>query len=476
MKFKFVPWLCIHIFLLILVGSVFSQMKKQDNSALYPESIMRLTMDNSSRIKAAKYKLESAQYNFKLFESEFTQFTPLKFNSEIQGDNDKKFDSEISVGIQKEFFDGSSIGAYWGNDNTWGERLSGENTQFLKAEIQFPMFSSNRKLNRIIKRTFEENELYSAHLDYLNTVRRTILLALEMYYDYVPRAKTLQRLIMFNNNLINLKNSDHLKDRLVEQQQLEGEINSLTSRIQGSEISVQSLLIEMKRWMSIENFDEFSVKSIDLDFEGDAYFGEYYVLAPYDDILQKAIQNDTELKVLELIKKNAVEKKRLAEKGKWDIFLSVEGEYNYRDKINNTDYAPYYKAVGGLSIKRFDKSILRNTIQKAEADIQHIEAAIEDRQIEMSSDITQKKETLLTKKEQVLSSRKSLNTWQQIHDIKMDNFLNGTETVDNYIQAFRSLINTMEESLSHENRYLDAIRDFDYICGVYFQFLGINVN
>ena len=474
MKLKFSLLLFVHVIFLFANSSIYSQPEENNNLSLYPEPIMRLTMDNSSRIKAAKHKLESAQFNFKLFESEYTQFTPLKMNSKIYGDKNNDYESETSIGIQKEFFDGSSIGASIGNNNLWGEGIPDENTQFIKAEVQFPLFSSNRKLNRIIKRTFEENELYSAHLDYVNTIRQTIRKALEMYYDYIPRAKTLQMLKIYKDNLIKLKNSDQLKERMVEQQQLEGEINSLTSKIQGWEIVVQSLLISMKRWTGIENFEEYVLTSIDLVFEQDNYFGEYYVLAPYDEILQKAIQNDTELKVLELIQKNAIEKKRLAEKGKWDIFFSLKGLYNYRDKINYIDYAPYYKATTGIEIKRFDKAVLRNTIQKADSDIRHIETTMEDHRIAMSSEITQKKVTLITKKEQVLSSRKSLNSWQQIHDIKMDNFKKGKETVDNYIQAFRSLKNTMEESLHHENKYMDAIRDFDYICGVYFQFLGID--
>ena len=466
--------LIVHIFLLFASTAVHSNPQKNNELSLYPETIMRLTMDNSSRIKAARHKLESAQFNFKLFESEYTKFTPLKMNSKIRGDKNKEYESVTSLGIQKEFFDGSSMGASVGNSNIWGEGLPDENTQFIKTEVRFPLFSSNRKLNRIIKRTFEENELYSAQLDYVNTIRRIIRSALEMYYDYVPRAKTLQKFKQYKNDLIQLKNSTHLKGRLIEQQQLEGEINSLTSEIQGWEIEVQSLLINMKRWIGTTNFEKYSVKAIDLDFELDSYFGQYYLFAPFDDIMQKAIQNDTELIVLKLIQQNAVEKKRLAEKGKWDIFLSIEGQYNYREKINTTDYAPYYKATSGLEIKRFDKSILRNTIQKAEADIQYIQMTMKDRRIEMASNITQKKATLIIKKEQVLSSRKSLDSWQKIHDIKMDNFIKGTGTVDNYIQAFRSLIYTMEESLHHENKYMDAIRDFDYICGVYFQFLEID--
>lgn len=473
MKLKFNSFIYVSLFLLFVCRAGISQTENKNDLLLHPVNIMTLTMENSVKIKTAKHKLESAQFNFKLFESEYTKFTPLKMFSELQGDNNNEYESETSVGIQKEFFDGSSVAATVGNSNLWGQGPGTENKQFIKTEVQFPLFSSNRKLNRIIKRTFEENELFSAQLDYVNTVRNTIRNALEEYYDYVPRAKTLHRLKVLKNDLIKLKNCEQLKDKDLERQQIEGEINSLTSKIQGWEIEVQSLLINMKRWIGIVNFEDYSVKSIDLDFEEDEYFGEYYILAPFDDIFQKSVQNDTELKVLELIKKNAIEKKRLAQKGKWDIFLSLEGQYNYRDKINNVDHAPYYQTGVGLEVKRFDRSVLRNTIQKADADIKYIQNKMEDRKIEMASGITQKKSTLLIKKEQVLSSRKSLDSWQKIHDIKKENLKKGTESVDNYIQSFRSLRNTMEESLHHENKYMDAIRDFEYICGVYFQYVDI---
>ncbi len=458
----------------LIISPGFSQIETSAEYTLHPETIMRLTMENSARIKAAKHKLESARYNFKLFESEFTKFTPLNLSSDIQTNSNDEYESETAVGVRKEYFDGSSIGASIGNNSLWGGELSDETTQFVKTEIQFPLFSSNRKLNRIIKRTFEENELYSAQLDYVNTIRNTIKNALEMYYDYVPRAKILERMQLYKADLIKLKNSPELKGRVFEQQQLEDEINALTSRVQGWEVEVKSLLIEMKRWIGADYIEQYTVRPIDLKFDQKGYYGEYYVSASYAEILQKAIQNDTELKVLELIRENAVEKKKLAEKGKWDIFLSIDGRYNYLDKINNVDYAPFYTAGTGIQIKRFDSSIIKNTILKAKADILQVEMTMEDRQLEMASEITRKKATLLTKKEQVVSSERSLNSKQQIHDIKLANFLKGTETVDNYLLVFRALVNTREESLHYENRYLDTLRDFNYICGEYFQFLGID--
>jgi len=464
----------IPLYFVLAMTTGFGQTEKFIDPTLYPETIMRLTLENSARIKAAKHKLESARYNFKLFESEYTKFTPLKMSSGIETNKRNEREAETSLGVQKEYFDGSSITASINNSSLWGGDLSEQQTQFVKTEVQFPLFSSNRKLNRIIKRTFEENELYSAQLDYVNTIRNTIKNALEMYYDYVPRAKILAQIEHYRAELIELKNSPELKGRDFELQQLEDEINALTSRVQGWEVEVESLLIEMRRWIGADFINTYTVKSIDLNFDQPGYCGEYYVSATYQEILKKAIQNDTELKVLELIRENAIEKKKLAERGKWDIFLSIDGRYNYLDKISDVDYAPFYTAGSGIQIKRFDSSIIKNTILKAQADILQVEMTMEDRRLEMASEITRKKATLLTKKEQVISSARSLASRQDIYDIKRANFLSGSESIDNYLQVFRALVDTRVESLQYENRYLDTLRDFNYICGEYFQFLGID--
>jgi len=74
----------------------------------------------------------------------------------------------------------------------------------------------------------------------------------------------------------------------------------------------------------------------------------------------------------------------------------------------------------------------------------------------------------------VLSSRKSLDSWKKIHDRKKAEFIEGRETADNYIQSFRTLVDTMIDAFHYENEYFDEIRDLDYICGVYFKFLDIN--
>ncbi len=472
MKFKTLTFYCCTITIMVFFSIV--RIQANDDLILYPESIMHLTMENSPRIQAAKYQLESARYNFKLFESEYTQFTPFQMNSDIQGNNEKTYEGNVSAGIDKEFFDGTSLSASIGQNNEWGEGVAEEVTQYIKTEVQFPLFSSNRKLERVIKRTFEENELYSAHLDYVNTIRNTIREALEQYYDYVPRLQILERLKSYKSDLMKIEKHPQLGNRPFDQEQIQGEVNRLTSEIQGWEIEVQSLLIAMKYWSGLPGFENYDIQCIDIDFDDPKYFGKYYVMAPHAEILERAIQNDTELKVLEIIQKNAVEKKKLAEKGKWDIFFSAEGKYNFNEQVEQVNHAPYYEALAGLNIKRFDKTVLHHTIQKAEADIQHILATMEDRRLEMDAEINQEKVTLLTRKEQVLNNVKSLESWQSIHDTKLEQFLKGDESADNYIQSFRSLLDTMEDGLFYINDYLDTIRDFEYICGVYFTVLDID--
>jgi len=151
-------------------------------------------------------------------------------------------------------------------------------------------------------------------------------------------------------------------------------------------------------------------------------------------------------------------KDRLPGDSEGDLMKSITGQILLISLLTGL------QADGGQSEQTDLKALYPETI---------MQLIMEDRRLEMASDITRKKATLLTKKEQVLSSRTSLASRQRIYDLKREHFIRGTETVDNYLQAFRVLVDSMEESLHYENRYLDTLRDFNYICGEYFQFLGI---
>ncbi|MFQ5604813.1 MAG: hypothetical protein ACE5HS_16200 [bacterium] len=240
MKNKVITGLCL---VLISFNNVVAKKHAEGCiEVLNPDSIIRISFENNLKIKAARHKLHSAEFNFKLFESEFTQFIPITVDSKVEKSSDDETFTEITAGIKKEFFDGSFMALYAGNSTDITSGV-GEHTQFIEGLVQFPLFSSNRKLNRIIKRTFEENEVYSANLEYVNTIRRTIRNALEMYYDFVPRMQILEMVKKYHHVLKILLEEKWFDSHQNDRRQLVDEIKSLDSEIEQWEVHTASLKV-----------------------------------------------------------------------------------------------------------------------------------------------------------------------------------------------------------------------------------------
>lgn len=459
--------------LFTIASNIYCQVNADTIVMLYPENIITITFNNNDRIKSAFYKLEAAQYNFKLFESEYTQFNPLIVSPKVIGSSDGNYSSEVSAGMKKEFFNGTFIRTSVGNYSAWGSGVDRGNINFIETEVGFPMFSSSRGLERIIKRTFEENELYTKNLDYVDAVRSNIRRALEQYYDLVPRIKTYEALKIYREELSSFLANDSIVIPDSDKEQIVGEITSLSSKITGWEIYLYSLQLEMQLRMNIENIDLNQLMKIDLDFNEPNYLGEYYIMEVTDTIYQKALNNDTEFKVLGVIKENAEEKKRLAEKGNLDIYATAGGRYNYYELIGGVRQNDFLMADAGIKIKINDRKVLENTIAKAQADIYSIEYIIDDRRKFIRKDILRLKDALTKKKEQLISTSASLTSWERIYATKKNLYLQKQESVDNLIQAFRSLVSTKENFLGLENNYLDRIRDLDYVCGEYFSVINL---
>jgi hypothetical protein len=277
----------------------------------------------------------------------------------------------------------------------------------------------------------------------------------------------------YRGELQNLYINDSAKFSNADKQFLQGEITTLNSKITGWEISLYSMQLSMQRYMNVYKINLSQLSVIDLDFTKPSYFGKYYIEDSLDSIFTKALFNDTEFKVLGIIKNNAEEKKRLAQKGKWDIYATTGGRYNFYDLQNGDPKNNFIFANAGLKIKLFDQKTLKYTISKAQADISAIEFTIEDRKRLIYTDISRLKDGLLKKKEQLLNTLESLQSWRKIYNTKKGLFLSGKESADNFIQAFRSLVSTEETRFNLENNYFDTIRDFDYVCGTYFTIIEL---
>jgi hypothetical protein len=280
-------------------------------------------------------------------------------------------------------------------------------------------------------------------------------------------------LIEYRKELINLLEDDSITTTNSDREQISGEITNLNSKITGFEITLYSLQLQMQRYMNVEQIQLGQLTKIEINFNEPGYVGKYYIDEITDSIFNKALNNDTEFKVLGIIKKNAEEKKRLAEKGKWDIYATTGGRYNFYEFTGNVRQGNFLTADAGIKIKINDPKILRHTIAKAQADINAIDYTIADRRKLIKSDILQLKDALTKKKEQMISTTTSLQSWKRIYATKKESYLLQEESVDNYIQAFRSLVSTHETLLQLENNYLDLIRDLDYVCGEYFAVINL---
>ncbi len=161
------------------------------------------------------------------------------------------------------------------------------------------------------------------------------------------------------------------------------------------------------------------------------------------------------------------------ETGNLDIYATTGGRYNYLELAGGEKQDKFLTANAGIKIKINDRKVLKYTIAKAQADINAIEYTIENRRRFIQSDIFQLKDALTKKKEQLINTASSLSSWEKTYAIKKELFINGQETIDNLIQAFRELVSTNETFLKLENNYLDLIRDLDYVCGEYFTVINV---
>lgn len=462
------------IILFLLTINSYAQSNLDSTVMLYPNNIITITFNNNNQIKSAYYNLESAKSNFKLFERGYSQFNPLIVAPKMHANSNGEYSAVTTVGLEKEFFNGSSISATVGSDNDFGKNIRPGSVNFVETEVGFPLFSSSRALERMIKRTFEENELYTKNLDYVDAVKNNIHHSLEQYYDLVPRIKIYNMLKEQRNELVNLVSVEKTDMPASEKEQIQGEITNLNSDITGWEISMFRTQLDMKRILNVTRLNLDQIKTIDVDFSQPDYFGEYYIKASTDTIFQKALENDTEFKVLGVIKKNAEEKKRLAEEGKWDIYATTGAHYNFYEATNGQVKNNFFAANAGLNLKLNDKKILKETIAKAQADIDAIAFTILDRKNSIKSDILQLKDALIKKKAQLINTAASLSSWEKTYASKKQQYLANQESVDNLIQAFRSLLETKETFFHLENNYFDTIRDFDFVSGEYFSIINIS--
>jgi outer membrane protein TolC len=438
------------------------------------ESIIQLVFGENPEVVAIRYALEAAEFQFKDFVRNLSQFTPLLLRSAIARDQRQNEEGQVystRVGMEKEFFDGSSIFTGVGHRGHFGDTESGKG-QFLETDITFPLFGSYTTLRRITNRSREENELLNARLEYVDTIRDNIRMA---QFNYIDLQTQLERMAMRKECIEAYKGFltiPRVQSNPVERQQIETAIQSEEADMVVYDQILNNILIRLRFSIGQEELLLSQVNSFDLYAKD--YYGKSYLSRTVDELLDEADRNDINIRVLENARKSSYEKKRLAEEGKWDVFLDFSAQYDINGDGTLRDDNGYLIGLG-LRITKIDPVLLGYSLSRAVAEINKYTSLIRAQQLRTKNQIDREWFTARNRRKQFEELFASVESQRRVYLQKRKDYAEGKETIDNLIDSRKQIMLT-QMTLSHSLEGLySSISRLDHACGVYFTKLGINL-
>lgn len=437
-------------------------------------SIVYLTFAHNPEVVSARYALEAAEFQFKDFERDLSQFTPLLLRSSIERDErppDEGQEYTMRAGMEKEFFDGSSIFAGVGHRGEFGD-IDGGRGQFLEADIQFPLFGSNTTLRRITARSREENEMYNARLEYIDTIRDAIQESQENYFSLLQERETMSVRAECASDYKEILAIPRIQSNPSERRQMEDEIQSLQSEILEAEEDIKSKLLSLQFSIGLEHL-LFSRVGV-LDMYAEDYYGKSYLTLSKDELLREARKNDIKIRVLENAKENSIEKKRLAERGQWDIFVDLNGQYDLGGSGGLRDENGYLMSIG-FRVKKIDSTLLNYSLRRAQAEIRKYETLIRGQRLRTKYQIDKEWLAVSSERKQCVELFKSVESRRSIYLQKREDYTAGKESIDNLITSRKNLMETQMGLLYSLGGFYESITKLDQACGVCFAKLGIQL-
>ncbi len=461
-----------------------SSLPAQDSESGKPRidfySIIQITYEKNLEIAASRYEIEETDYQFRRFERNLSQFVPLVVESQVERDSESNFEglnritekddeARVSVGFEKEFFDGKRFSAGAGVRGTSDQNGENGNT-FVGGELRFPLFSSITTLERVTERNFEENELLNAWLDFIDTVRDEVSESHEAYIDLqnsLKRRNLAEEAVRDFQNLLDYTKETGNGDEI---RQIEDEIQAFLSRKVNQQGNVDAWQIGLLDRLGLDFLPLERVML--LEMKEDDYYGKQYIEKDLEQIIAEAIQNDVEIRVLEIARKNAELKKSLAERGKWDIIGKLFGTYDFESRGDDLRRPSGFGVGLGFSVQRTDPKLLHLSLRQAEAEIRKFTAEITWRERQVKNLIRRRVSEVRNLRTLVDELKASRELRYSVYLQKLESFRKDNETMDNLIQSRVSLFETEKEFLEQFAEFFETVVDLDVASGFYFQQLG----
>ncbi|EDY84551.1 hypothetical protein VDG1235_4182 [Verrucomicrobiia bacterium DG1235] len=462
-------------------GSSGSDSSSRGGRTIDLRNLARTIYEENLRIAASRYDLVAAEIDFERFEKDLAQFTPIVLKGELERNSERSGTgvslSRVSedayvtkIGSEKEFFNGSNVFVGTGYKETIGD-TSGESHAFAEFDAKFPLFGSATKLQLVTSRTFEENELFNKRLDLIETIRDRISSA---YMEYLALQIHLSRSGMIESAVADLgrllENSKDSGDS-VARVQIEDELKSLNARLSGEHERVASALIDLKDDIGLRSLTLEEVAPLDL--LSDSFYGKWYLNRDTRELFEETYRNDIEIRVLKKAVENEELKKRLALKGKWDVFGRVFGESEFRGSGDRRNQSEYFVGVG-FDVKKLDPRLLKLSIKRADARLMKFRSEIEHRQQGLLNDIEKTHGKISSLYDQSKEIKESVASRKGVFERKEIAFSRGDSTIDSLVDSRIRMLDTQLDLIAAMSDLFEEIIDLDETTGSYFEDLGLS--
>lgn len=439
-------------------------------------SVVSLTFEHNLRVTAARFDVEAAEFQFQRFERNLSQFRPLILESAldktaesavVNGARQSERDDEghVSVGMSKEFFDGTSLEANTGMRQTWD--ADGRNSNpFVRFEVRFPLFSSFTRLERITERSFEESEMLGSWLDFIETVGDAIAESQEDYFDLQNLLALRSLVVAAQADFAALMEEPGVSGRERDVSLVRDQIQAYQSRLVEQDGEIAAAHISLMDRLGLDGLPLSSITTMDL-YARDFYGAQYLDESP-QELTAAAVETDVEVLVMETARENARLKRRLAERGEWDIVGRLVGGYDFESRGDDSDKRRGYRAGVAFSVERNDPRLLHLSLRRALAEENKYEARIAYRRRQLGNEITRRLGQAASLRSVIREMEASRELRRAVFAEKRQAYLAGNETLDNVIQARGQLFGTERDLLANLSDFFEVVVDLDIATGAYF--------
>ncbi len=476
-------WVCAALLILTVgrqrvfayVGAEANKHGAEDSQLIInADSIVQLIFGQNPEIAAARYAVKAAEYQFKDFERNLSQFTPVLLRSSVKRDErDPDEDQEyiLRVGAEKDFFNGASVFAGVGHKGEFGDS-GGAESQFVETDITLPLFSSNTTLRRITDRSREENEMINSRLDYIDMLRDNIRSTQERYYKLLLAREAVRSRVECLSDYRLILEMPRVQSNPAERSQVESDIQLIQRDIALYEQQVNVSLLYLRLAIGLESLSPGQLEEV--DFYDESYYGQGYLEQTAQELLIKARQNDIKIRVLENARTNSREKKRLAIEGKWDVFIDLNAQLDVSGSGGLKDENGY-EVTMGLRIQRVDPVLLEYSLGRAVAEIKKYDAMIREQQLSTKNRIDRELTIAKSRRKQYDKIVQAIASRRKTYAEKVESFADRKDTVDDLLSYRYSIVSLYQDVHRALSEYYESVMWLDHACAVQLAKLGIDL-